>query len=270
MRKSGLLRRHFLLATLVDQTGDIAKPDVLALHAQFHQHVQAGNTGRAAAGGHHLDVPEFLAGHAQRIGGRRPDHNRRAVLVVMENRNPHALAAEFFNDETLGRLDVLEVDRPESGLQRCDDIGQFFRVALIHLDIETVDIGEFLEQDRLALHDRFGGQRADIAEAEGRRTVGHHRHQIAARGVFRRRRRVLANFHTGLGHTGRIGQRQITAVGQRLGGADLQLPRLGDLVIPQRGRCVGGVGFIGHFGSILFRRANRHERSGLGRKIIQH
>jgi hypothetical protein len=50
------------------------------------------------------------------------------------------------------------------------------------LDVEHVDAGEFLEQDRLAFHHRLRGQRADIAEAEHRGAVGDHRDQIGAGG----------------------------------------------------------------------------------------
>jgi hypothetical protein len=60
-------------------------------------------------------------------------------------------------------------------------------VELVDLDVEHVDAGELLEQDRLALHHRLGGERADIAEAEHRGAVGDHRHEVAARGVAGRR-----------------------------------------------------------------------------------
>ena len=40
------------------------------------------------------------------------------------------------------------------------------------LDVEDVDAGELLEQDRLAFHHRLGGERADGAEAEHGGAVG--------------------------------------------------------------------------------------------------
>jgi hypothetical protein len=46
-----------------------------------------------------------------------------------------------------------------------------------------VDIGEALEQDGLALHHRLRRQRAEIAEAEHRRAVRDHRHEVALGGV---------------------------------------------------------------------------------------
>jgi hypothetical protein len=42
----------------------------------------------------------------------------------------------------------------------------------VDLDVEHVDAGELLEQDRLALHHRLGGERPDVAEAQHRGAVG--------------------------------------------------------------------------------------------------
>ena len=93
------------------------------------------------------------------------------MLIIVENRDIHPLPTKSFNDKTIRRFDVFEVDRPKARLKRTDDIGQLFRVAFIYLDIETVDIGEFFEEHRLALHHRLRGQRADIAKAQNRRPV---------------------------------------------------------------------------------------------------
>ena len=54
------------------------------------------------------------------------------------------------------------------------------------LDVEHVDAGEFLEQDRLAFHHRLAGERADGAEAEHGGAVGEDGDEILARGVDRR------------------------------------------------------------------------------------
>ncbi len=180
-----------------------------------------------------LDVFELLARHVQRVGGRRPDDDGGAVLVVVKDGDVHPLAAQLFDDETVGRLDVFQVDRAEGRLQRADDIGQLFGVGFVQLDVETVDIGEFLEQDRLAFHHRLGGQRADIAQPQNGGAVGDDRHQIAARGIVAGGVGVGLDLEAGLGHAGGIGARQIAAVGQRLGGADLQFSGLGELVIVQ-------------------------------------
>ena len=55
----------------------------------------------------------------------------------------------LLDDEALGRLDVLQVDRAEGCSRHGDRIGQLLRVALADLDVEHVDVGELFEQDRL-------------------------------------------------------------------------------------------------------------------------
>ena len=118
----------------------------------------------------------------QAVEHRRADDDRGAVLVVVEDRDLHALAQLPLDVEALGRLDVLEVDAAEGRLERGDDVDQLVGVALVDLDVEHVDAGELLEQHRLAFHHRLGGERADVAQAQHRGAVGDHADQVAARG----------------------------------------------------------------------------------------
>ena len=97
--------------------------------------------------------------------------------------------------------------------------------SLRHLDVEDVDAGEFLEQNRLAFHHRLGRQRADRAEAQHGRAVGEHRDQVLARGVDRRAVGIGRDRLAGKGDAGRIGEREVALVGERLGGDDLKLSR---------------------------------------------
>ena len=148
----GLLVGHLIGAALIDQPRKITEPNILALNAQFQQHVQTGNPRRPTAGRDDLDVREFLARDMQRIGRRRPHHNCRAMLIVMEHRDLHPLTAQLFNDETIWRFDVLKVDRAKGRLQRADDLGQLIGVRFVQLDVKAIDVGEFLEQNGLAFH----------------------------------------------------------------------------------------------------------------------
>ena len=95
----------------------------------------------------------------------------------------------------------------------------------VDLDVEDVDAGEFLEQDRLALHHRLGGQRADGAEAEHGGAVGDDGDQVAARGQRGGLGRIGGDRLAGGGDAGRIGERQVVLVAERLGGLDLDLSR---------------------------------------------
>ncbi len=97
------------------------------------------------------------------------------MLIVVEDRDLHALAQLALDVEALRRLDVLEVDAAEGGLKRGDDLDQLVGVELVQFDVEYVDAGELLEEAGLALHHRLAGERADVAEAEHRGAIGHDR-----------------------------------------------------------------------------------------------
>ncbi len=114
---------------------------------------------------------------------------------------------QFFLDvEALRRLDVLQVDAAEGRLQKLDRADDLVRILGVHLDVEDVHVGEALEEDALALHDRLAGQSADVAKTKDGSAVGDHRHQITFGGVqigvFRR----LLNCQTGFGNAGGISQ----------------------------------------------------------------
>ena len=57
------------------------------------------------------------------------------------------------------------------------------RILGVDLEIDRVDVGEALEQHRLAFHHRLRGERAEIAEAEDRGAVRDHRDHVALGGV---------------------------------------------------------------------------------------
>jgi hypothetical protein len=116
-----------------------------------------------------------LAGHLQAVQDGRAHHDGGAVLVVMKDGDLHALAQLALDVEAVRRLDVLEVDAAERGLQRGNDLDQLVRVFLVDLDVEHVDTRELLEQDALAFHHRLAGQRADIAQPQHGRAVCHPR-----------------------------------------------------------------------------------------------
>ena len=101
----------------------------------------------------------------------------------------------------------------------------------MQFDVKAVDIGEFLEQNRLTLHHWFGRQRPDITQAQNGGTVGHDGHQIAARGIVAGGVGVGLDLETCFGNAGGIGAGQITPVCQWFGGPDLQFSGLGIAVI---------------------------------------
>ena len=149
----------------------------------------------------------------------------------MEHRDAHAALQRFLDLEALRRLDVLKVDPAECRLQRRHNINEPFGIGGVDLDVENVDAGEFLEQDRLTFHHRLGRQRADIAQTQNGSAVGDHGDQVAARRQFFSLGRVLFDRGAGRGDTRRIGQGQIALGRQGFGCFDRELPRRGGAVI---------------------------------------
>jgi hypothetical protein len=166
------------------------------------------------------------------------------VLVVVEHRDVHPLAQRALDDEAFRRLDVFQVDAAEGGLQRGDDVDQLVRVFLVDLDVEHVDAGELLEQHALAFHHRLAGERADVAQAQHRGAVGDHADQVGARGQLAGLLRVGDDRLAGVGHAGRIRQREIALGDHRLGRGDLDLARARLAVIVERGLLEL---FVGHW-----------------------
>ena len=101
-----------------------------------------------------------------------------------------------------------------------------------------------------------GRQRADIAQAQHRRAVGDHAHQIAARRVAEHIGRVGHDFLTGRRHAGRIGQRQVALVGQLLGGGDGDFAGAPELVIFEGGFAKIGIHGIGEKQVLVQERGN--------------
>ena len=148
------------------------------------------------------------------------------MLIVMENRDVHEFAQALFDDEAAGRFDVFEIDTAEGRPEQLNAIDELVDIFAVDLEIDAVDVGKALEQHGLAFHHGLGAQSAEIAEAEHGRAVRNHRDHIALGRVFIGFCRVCLDRKAGRRHTGRIGERQITLGGQRLGGRDLDLAGL--------------------------------------------
>ena len=171
------------------------------------------------------------------------------MLIVVEDGNAHAGLRLLLDLETFGALDVLEIDPAERRLERDDNVDQLVDIRFGDFDVENVDPGELLEQNRLALHDRLGGERTDRAEAQNGGAVAENGDQVLARGVDRRARGIGRDRLAGKGDAGRIGEREVALIGKRLGGDDLELPGAGRAVKLQSVRLEIGLAFHGHCSS---------------------
>ncbi len=131
------------------------------------------------------------------------------MLIVVHDRDLHALAQGLLDDEAFRRLDVLEIDAAEAGLQQRHRVDEALRVLGVELEVDGVDVGEALEQHRLAFHHRLGGERAEIAQAENGGAVGDDGDEIALGGIVIGGRRVLGDDADRHGDARRISQRQV-------------------------------------------------------------
>ena len=223
-----------IVAAGIDRAGTIAHDHILVPHAQRLDQRGAGD-GRGAGAVHHHPhlierAPRQMAGIEQAGGG----DDRGAVLIVMHHRDLHPLAQRLFDDEALRGLDVLQIDPAEARLHQRDRVDEGLRVFGVEFQVDRIDIGETLEQHRLAFHHRLRRQRAQIAEAKDGRAVGDHRDQIGPGGVARGERGVFGDGQHRDGDAGGIGQAQVALRRHRLAGDHLDLTGPDRLMVEQR------------------------------------
>ena len=167
-------------AAPVDNALDVAEDEVPASHAEEQEEDRTREARGTRAREHHSHFVDSLSDQLERVQEAGARHDRRAVLVVVEDGNVAAALAFLLDEEAVRRPDVLEVDAAEGRRERTDDVGEACRVALVDLDVECVDVGEALEQDRLPFHDGLRRRGADIAEAEHGGAVRDHADEVAA------------------------------------------------------------------------------------------
>jgi hypothetical protein len=215
---------HVGVAAGVDHAFRVADENVLA-RTQIAPQVEAGNCRRPCSGANDRHFGDFLAGHLERVEDRGRRNDRRAMLVVVKDRDRHALLELGLDIEALRGFDVFQVDAAQGRLHRGDHVDQLVGVSFRQFDVEDIDPGEFLEQAALAFHHRLRRQRTDIAQAKHRRTVGDHTDQVGARGVQAGRAGFIDDGLAGESDAWRIGECQVELVVQSLGGLDSYLAR---------------------------------------------
>ena len=158
----------------------VAENEVFAQDAQLEEEPRRGDGGGSGAVDDHAQRRRLLAGDAGGVHqGYRCDDGR-AVLVVVHDRNVEFTAQPGLDFETLRRLDVLEVDTPESRGDVAYRADKIVGVGGVDLDVEGVEPREGLEEHRLALHDGLRGRSPDVAQPQYGRSVRDDGHQIAA------------------------------------------------------------------------------------------
>jgi hypothetical protein len=216
---------HALGATLVDHALGVAEDDVVGLEAHRLEQLGAGDRRRAGAVDDEAGRLDVAAGQIERVDQSGGGDDCGAVLVVVEDGDVHQLAQSLLDDEAFGRLDVLEIDAAEGRPEIAHRVDELVGVLGVDLQIDRIDVGKALEQHRLALHHRLGGERAEIAKTEDGSAVGDHGNEIGTRGVVIGLGRILGDRQDRHGNARRIGQRQIALRRHRHGRDDLELAR---------------------------------------------
>ncbi len=147
------------------------------------------------------------------------------MLIIVEDGNREFLAQAVLDVEAVGGLDVLQVDPAHRRFQQLAEADYIVGILAADLHVEDVDVGEALEEHRLALHDRLGRQRPDVAQPQDRGAVADHRHQVAAIRVAEYRAGVLVDLPAGFGHPRGVGETEVMLGCRGLGGVNLQLSR---------------------------------------------
>ena len=100
-----------------------------------------------------------------------------------------------------------------------------FGVLGVELDVDRIDIGESLEQDRLALHHRFRRSAPRLPRPRIAVPLEITRDQIALGGIIISEARIRGDRAHRHGDARRISQTQVALRRHRLGGDDLDLAR---------------------------------------------
>ena len=176
-RWSGIARLdriHPFGSAFVHDAFSVGDQDVFHQQSQADELIETGDRCSTGTRACQLDVANVLADDLEPVKDRRGGNDRSAVLIIVEDRDLHALTQRPLDIEAFRSLDVLEVDPAEGRLKAGDDVHELVWIAFIDLDVEYIDAGEFLEQAALAFHHRLAGEGADIAQPKHGGAIGDH------------------------------------------------------------------------------------------------
>ena len=155
-----------VLAVGGDDALGVEHHDVLVPGAECHVELRARNGGCARAVHHDACFLDFLARHVERVDQAGGGDNGRAVLVVVHHGDVELCFQAAFYFKTFRGFDVLEVNAAEGRRDGFHGGDKLLRIFFVHLDVEGIDAGIYLEKQALAFHHGLAAHRADVAEAE--------------------------------------------------------------------------------------------------------
>ena len=99
----------------------------------------------------------------QGVDQSRGSDNSGAMLVIMEDRDIHFLAQALFNNKTFRRANIFQINAAKRRTKQTNRIHKFIYFFGIKFQINPVNIGEFLKQNRFTFHNWLRGYSPDIA-----------------------------------------------------------------------------------------------------------
>ncbi len=134
------------------------------------------------------------------------------MLIVVHHRNVERLDQAVFDLEAARRANVFEVDAAEHRRDAHDRLNDLVDVFGVEADRKRVDVGELLEQHRLAFHHRQRAERPDVAETEHGGAVGDDRDRVALDGQLEGLARIRGDRHRNARDARRVDSRKVLAV----------------------------------------------------------
>ena len=205
-----LLGHVEIAATVIDRTFTIDTDDVA--HAGVHEDLGDGHTGSADTGDDDGEIFHALVHDLECIVERGEGDHRGAVLIIMEHRNVEQFLETILDLEAGRSRDVLEIDAAEARRNAHNGVDDLLRILGVETDRVGVDAGELLEQQGLALHDRHGAERTDVAQTEHGGAVAHDGHGVLAHGEIVRQQRIGLDGLAHTGHTRGVGHGEVIAI----------------------------------------------------------
>jgi hypothetical protein len=151
----------------------------------------------------------------------------------MEDRDLHGLIQLFLDLKTFRCPDIFEVDAPECRLEDLTSADDFLRILGSELDIEYVDVGEALEENTLAFHDRLSGESAYVPKSQHRCSITYYCDEVCFGRVPIGQSGIALDFLAGDSHAGTISEAKLPLRPAGFGGDHSHLAGRGRGVILQ-------------------------------------
>ena len=161
-----------------DNALTVAHHDVFLSQSETHIHLRASNGSRPCAVHDKPHILYLLPGNLKRVQKSRGADDGRPVLIVVHKRDIDLLLESPLYLEALRSLDILKIDSAESRCYVPYRPAELVHIGRVHLDVNRIHAGQFLEQHSFAFHHWLPGKSADVPKSEHCRPVRDYGNEI--------------------------------------------------------------------------------------------